>query len=323
MRTITFAIDRFDGSRSWTQSYAFDHVPGMTVLACLIRIRETQDPSLNFTASCRSAICGACAVRVNGNAVLACDTMVDDLLEEWGQDTLRIAPLGNFTVISDLVVNWDEKIERLRLARPGLHARAEFSASAGCRQSPQDFQAIQKQWDCILCGACASECNKLTDSRADFLEPFTFTHASRYARDSRSADAMLHVNGMLDNGLWKCLHCMECATKCPKHIQPVEDIASMRGMATADGHTDGPGPRHAQAFRTDLENTGRLNEVKLVPRTEGLLSAATRRLPFTLRMFARGKLGVGEAIHLFFADNRPVEGIDGLRKIIRQRRRDH
>nr|WP_251830910.1 2Fe-2S iron-sulfur cluster-binding protein [Campylobacter jejuni] len=36
---------------------------------------------LNFTASCQSAICGACAVHVNGHSYLACDTKMQDLLK--------------------------------------------------------------------------------------------------------------------------------------------------------------------------------------------------------------------------------------------------
>ena len=208
MDTLTFLIDRFDGKDSWRQRYAFPYRPGMTVLACLIFIKEHLDPTLNFTASCRSAICGACAVRVNGNAVLACDTMVDDLLKIWGEGALCIGPLGNARIVSDLVVEWSEKIEHLRLAKPGLTARHEFSADKGCRQAPQEMQAVARQWDCILCGSCASECNKLTDCEKDFLEPFVYTHAARYAADSRSADPMRHVEGVLGHGLWKCVHCM-------------------------------------------------------------------------------------------------------------------
>ncbi len=317
MRTVTFEIERVDGSRSWSQSYAFAYDPTLTVLGSLIRIREDQDPTLNFTASCRCAICGSCAVRVNGNAVLACDTRLDTVLRQWSADRLRISPVGNFKVVSDLVVDWSEKVERLRTAKTGLKAKAEFTAATGCRQTPAAFARIQKQWDCILCGACASECNKLTDDDRDFLEPFIFTHANRYAEDSRSADPMTHVKPMVKNGLWKCLHCMECATKCPKDIAPAGDISAMRARAYAAGNTDGKGPRHAAAFRTDLENTGRLNEVRLVPRTEGLFDTATGRIGFTWRMLRHGKLSAQEAAELYFTDNSPIEGIEGLRKIVR------
>jgi succinate dehydrogenase / fumarate reductase iron-sulfur subunit len=125
---------------------------------------------------------------------------------------------------------------------------------------------------------------------------------------------------MVKNGLWKCLHCMECVTKCPKGIAPAADISALRALAYAAGNTDGKGPRHAAAFLTDLEATGRLNEVRLVPRTEGMIDAATGRLGFTWRMLRRGKLATREAVELFLVDNRPIEGIEGLRRIVRYRR---
>ena len=59
MRTIHFTIDRYDGSKNYRQDYDLSYQPGMTILAALIRIREELDPTLNFTAACRSAICGA------------------------------------------------------------------------------------------------------------------------------------------------------------------------------------------------------------------------------------------------------------------------
>jgi hypothetical protein len=51
-----------------------------------------------------------------------------------------------------------------------------------------------------------------------------------------------------------------------------------------------------------------------------LFSAATGRMGFTLRMLKHGKLSTREAVALYLTDNHPIEGIDGLRKIIRYRR---
>ncbi len=80
-----------------------------------------------FTASCQSAICGACAVRVNGHSYLACDTKMQDLLKEYDNpSSIRISPLGNFRVISDLIVDWEPSIENLRKIRPAMVAKMNF-----------------------------------------------------------------------------------------------------------------------------------------------------------------------------------------------------
>ncbi len=55
----TLRIHRFVEGRKWVQDYKVEVTKGMTVLEALISIKEHQDPSLSFTCSCRSSICGA------------------------------------------------------------------------------------------------------------------------------------------------------------------------------------------------------------------------------------------------------------------------
>ena len=43
-----------------------------TVLDVLIRIQSEQDGSVGFRRNCRNAICGSCAMRINGRSGLAC-----------------------------------------------------------------------------------------------------------------------------------------------------------------------------------------------------------------------------------------------------------
>lgn len=110
-------IDRFNGKEKYEQSYDIDDkdMQGKTLLSLLLFIKKTKDITLNFTASCQSAICGACAVRVNGHSYLACDTKMQDLLKEYDNpSSIRISPLGNFRVVSDLIVDWEPSIENLR-----------------------------------------------------------------------------------------------------------------------------------------------------------------------------------------------------------------
>ena len=316
MRTIHFIIDRYDGTNNYQQEYDLGYQAGMTILAALIRIREELDPTLNFTASCRSAICGACAVRINGSPFLACDTKLDDLLECFATECLTVGPIGNYPVISDLVVDWDAKIDRLATVKPGLIPHDRFSASEGCQQQPEDVQKLQQMWDCILCGCCASECSMLALNHKDFKEPFVYTHSRRYAEDSRDKSPMTHAEPTLANdGLWKCVHCLQCVTHCPKNIQPAEDISRLRQMTFNTGHDQGVGPRHAKAFLTDIEESGRLNEPRMALRTEGVFKTMAR-FPFALRMLSHGKLDPLAVFH-----SKSIEGHPGLCKALEAARR--
>ena len=57
-----------------TSDYTVDMPENATVLDALIEVREYQDGTLSLRCSCRSAICGSCAMRINGRARLACKT---------------------------------------------------------------------------------------------------------------------------------------------------------------------------------------------------------------------------------------------------------
>lgn len=311
MRQITYKIERFDGTKSFVQDYTFAHQPGKTILWGLITIKETLDPTLVFTAACRSAVCGACAVRVSGQAFLTCETPLDAVLERFG-DTLTIAPMKNFTVIRDLVVDWEPKAERLTQSATWLKPQDKFSAKEGCRQEASDFKKINTQTACILCGACASECSKLSANDNDFLEPFTYSKVWKFVADTRDKSADERIRALAFKGLWKCLHCMECTTKCPKGLAPSEDIARLRQLSIKRGYTDHPGARHALAFLQDIEDTGRLNETKLSVRSIGVLGSIAK-LPFALRLLRRGKLNP-------FHFPGKVKGHDEVRAILKAAR---
>jgi fumarate reductase iron-sulfur subunit len=68
--------------------FEIDETPFMTLFIALNQIREKQDPGLQFDFACRSAICGSCAMMVNGRPALACRTLTTDL-----PDKIHLYPL--------------------------------------------------------------------------------------------------------------------------------------------------------------------------------------------------------------------------------------
>ena len=310
-------IDRYDGTQHYKQAYVVDKkdIEGKTLLSLLLFIKQNLDATLNFTASCRSAICGACGVRVNGHSVLACDEKMEELLATYDNpEVITVSPLANFRVISDLVVDWEPSIENLRKIRPTFIPKDEFSAEKGCKQTQAEYDKIQKQWDCILCGCCASECSKPTADSSDYMEPFVFTHAHRATFDSRGKDPMLHAKAAVLGGLWNCVHCQECADRCPKGISAADDIAALRVFTQKQGINTGEGPDHANAFLTDLvEGSGRLNEILLALRSEGAM--AVSKTDIALKLMGAGKMN---PLHIFGEED--IEGHKDLVEMIKAAR---
>lgn len=66
----------------------------MSVLDCLLHIRENLDPGLAFCADCHLGFCQRCALRVNGKVVMACETPAEG--------DMVIDPVNPGEVIRDL-----------------------------------------------------------------------------------------------------------------------------------------------------------------------------------------------------------------------------
>ncbi len=286
---VKLRIHRFVEGKKWEQNYSVTLKTGMTVLEALIEIKEKQDPTLSFTCSCRSSICGACAVRVNGNAELACEMLVENLVKRYDTNLLTIEPLGNFKVIRDLIVDWDPKYARIKKIKPVVQPKDEFSKETGCKQSPEDFNKYKKYAGCILCGSCVSECNKNTLNQADFLDPFVFVKAEKLVADSRDKSPEEHLKAVVDAGLWRCFNCQECTAKCPKGLDPAGAIEKLKEATFKKGLDDNVGARHAKAIYDDISESGTLDESKLNIKSEGFLMAGLRA-PMALRLMRVGKM---------------------------------
>ena len=61
------------------QEYLYETEETKSVLEALMEIRNIQDCSLSFRYSCREAICGSCAMVINGSFGLACRTELESL----------------------------------------------------------------------------------------------------------------------------------------------------------------------------------------------------------------------------------------------------
>jgi succinate dehydrogenase/fumarate reductase iron-sulfur protein len=226
MKEITFEVSRYDGEHTFVQNYQTSYLSGKTVLWWLKRIREEQDHSLTFTVSCGAGRCGACALTVNGKAVLACETALDALVDRVPLH-VRIEPLRHFPLVRDLMVDWRPAMARLRTIHPWLDPQDCFTPHTGCQQTPLEFQSVKANCACIGCGICASVCPALDDE--GFLEPLIFVQAQRIITDSRASDrSRTAVLQAVEAYVANCRQCGLCARACPRGLSPLQAIMRLR-----------------------------------------------------------------------------------------------
>lgn len=227
-RKVTFRIERFDPDRAqrnrFTQEYKLEVQKGQSVLDCLNEIRWKQDGTLAFRRSCKSGICGSCAMTINGVARLACETQVMTL----GTSTIAVAPLRGFKVIKDLVVDIDPLVEKLLAVKPYLVTRTPPPSDAERLQSSSERARLDGLYECILCGACTSSCPSFWADE-QYLGPHAFLKAYRFIADSRDEAPWEHFEALDDkHGLWRCHTIFNCVEACPKSLNPTKAIEALR-----------------------------------------------------------------------------------------------
>ena len=273
---LNFTVHRFNPEtdlRPHPEDYRLDIGRGATVLEALIRIKHELDGSLSLRYSCRSAICGSCAMKINGSEKLACRTSIRKELEHHGR--IDIEPLPNLPVIKDLVVDMSSFWHKVTAVTPWIRSSLDpvqrYGPSGQVRLVPTHYQFFNVD-ACIMCGACVAACTTHEVSKG-FLGPAALAKADRFLSDPREPEsAKMHRLQILEraNGMWDCTRCNMCVQVCPKDVKPMEAIIRLRRGAIERGLTSSGGARHILGFVDLIRHEGRLNEALMPLKVVGM-----------------------------------------------------
>ncbi|MBD2137196.1 succinate dehydrogenase/fumarate reductase iron-sulfur subunit [Anabaena sp. FACHB-1237] len=311
---VIFKITRQEAnSQPIIKSYRLQVEPGNTILDCLHQIKWEQDGTLAFRKNCRNTICGSCAVRINGRSALACKENVgselarlakisscsslssSDVNESDQIPEITVSPLGNMPVIKDLVVDMDDFWNNLEAVTPYVSTVARKIPEREFLQTPEERSLLDQTGNCIMCGACYSECNA-REVNSNFVGPHALAKAYRMIADSRDdqTEERLEKYNLDTQGVWGCTRCLYCDHVCPMEVAPLEQITKIKQEILAHREkTASRAIRHRKVLVELVKQDGWIDERKFGVQVvgnyfrdlKGLLSIA----PLGLRMLLTGK----------------------------------
>ena len=280
-----YRYDPESGEGAGRQQYEVELPEYGTVLDALLDIRDEQDGTLSLRCSCRSAICGSCSMKINGQSRLACKTLVSQIQNE--SDTVTVDPMGNMPVVKDLVVDMDSFWDKVRSVEPYLQPEGPEPERENL-VSNDAMMRLAVAMNCIMCGACVSDCTVLEVDES-FIGPAALAKAFRFAADPRDGHREERLRDYVEpSGIWDCTRCFMCVQACPKDVEPMERIMDLRVMAIDEGLTGSRGARHVEGFAGAVKHSGRLDEFALARKTYGFPRWGFELAPMGIRrMFKR------------------------------------
>ncbi len=245
LQNKTFVVTRFDPDRDAaprTQSYEIPCRSDWKVLDALNHIKDEIDATLSHRWSCRMAVCGSCGMNVNGEPKLTCKAA----LAGYG-DVVEVAPLANFPIVRDLVVDMEGFMEKFQAVKPWIiEAKARAVEEGPHRQSPEQLEAFRQFSMCINCMLCYAAC-PVVAREPHFLGPAAIALGHRYNMDSRDEGARERNAIFRGEGtVFSCSYANECTEVCPKNVDPAAAVNQAKLNAVIDWATSLVLPRRGE-----------------------------------------------------------------------------
>ena len=209
-------------SAPYWQSFNYDGPKHVTVSAVLDALNYTDDlfdvdgkpaARIRWECSCMQAMCGGCAMVINGIPALACATFADGVK---GKE-LVLEPLSKFPVVGDLIVDRSIIYENLIQAKAYL----ENFAGNDKRQHNQQYSVAK----CLKCGLCLEVCPNYHPG-GDFFGAVLANES--YLIASQTADKKAPVIGEYKTHFGAgCSNALSCQSVCPMKIETLTSIMRM------------------------------------------------------------------------------------------------
>ena len=173
----------------------------------VISLLEKLGNPVEYSNSCLQGICGACAMVINGEPKLACQTFLKDEQITNEYDVITIEPLSKFPLIKDL------KVDRSILYDSMKNSGLWLESDARIKEDEMKFEYDMSL--CLMCGCCCEACPNYD------LGDFVGAHIPV------SASKLINQEGFYNH----CVKSLACDDSCPAGIPTQRAISRMNKRA--------------------------------------------------------------------------------------------
>lgn len=238
MTKKTFILKVFRGhpGNQYWEEFECERLPRTNIISSLMAIQKNPVnregkavKPIVWESSCLEEVCGSCSMLINSVPRQACAALVENIIQETGNETIQLAPLTKFPLIRDLIVDRSQMFENLKKIHGWIDIGSTLNNDHG---GPKIFPEKQKVMyalsTCMTCGCCSEACPQVSD-RSSFIGPAPLSQA-RLFNDNPVGHSQKHLRLrplMEEGGVSSCGNAQNCVKVCPKNIPLTDSIAAL------------------------------------------------------------------------------------------------
>ena len=134
-------------------------------------------------------------------------------------------------VVKDLVVDMSHFYAQYASIEPWMKTATPTPPDKERLQSKDDRELIDGLYECVLCACCSTSCPSYWWNGKKYLGPAVLLQAYRWLIDSRDEMRGERLDQLEDAfRVYRCHTIMNCATSCPKDLNPAKAIGEIKKM---------------------------------------------------------------------------------------------
>src|SRR5210317_87293 len=148
MKKVTLKLFRYNpetDKKPYYDTFELEVEPTDRVLDLMEKVKGYEDGTLSFRRSCAHGVCGSCAMRINGQNMLACKTLVQDLKTS----KITVEPILGLPVLKDMIVDMEPFFDSYKKVMP-FFVNNDPEPSQERYQSIEDRERFDDTTKCIL-----------------------------------------------------------------------------------------------------------------------------------------------------------------------------